>query len=59
MNENGSGRAVSASFLIVGDGTTTQFTFSHSWGTYNVIFSLYDASTHDETMAAVQFTSGW
>jgi hypothetical protein len=46
-----------ADYAIVGDGVKDVFDFSHSWGTYNVGSWLYDASTHEEVIADIQFTS--
>jgi hypothetical protein len=44
-------KAVKAAFDIQGDGATTQFDFSHSWGTKDVIHALYDALTDEDIFA--------
>jgi hypothetical protein len=50
-------KAVKAVFDISGDGSTSVFGFSHSWGTKDVVHTLYDASTDEEVVAEFRRTS--
>jgi hypothetical protein len=50
-------KSVKAAFDIQGDGATTTFSFSHSWGTKDVIHSLFDATTDEEVVAEFKRTS--
>ena len=50
-------QAVKAVYSIVGDGATVQFDFSHSWGTRDVSFALYDATTFEVVIADYRCTS--
>jgi hypothetical protein len=43
--------AVKASYAITGDGTETDFDFTHSWGTKDITWALYDAATDEAVMA--------
>jgi hypothetical protein len=48
--------AVKAAYGITGDGTTAQFDFSHSWGTKDITYALYD-SADEAVMAEFKCTS--
>ena len=57
VRDTPSTNAVKVVYAIVGDGTTTTFDFSHSWGTYDVSFTLYEATTGEEVTASYKRTS--
>jgi hypothetical protein len=47
-------QAVMSAYDIIGDGSTAQFDFSHSFGTKDVIYSLYEVSTGEEIITDVK-----
>lgn len=51
VKDTGSSQAVASAFAITGDGATAEFNFTHSFGTKDVVFSLYETATDEEVFA--------